>query len=52
MMTSAPSLPRARNAEQARGNAEAANYSVSAEFLAAVRELYDVELREQIHPRW
>ncbi len=45
-------IPGARNAEQARDNAEAANYSVSAEFLAAARELYDVELRGQIHPRW
>jgi len=45
-------IPGARNAEQARGNAVAADVRIDEAFDAAVRELYDRYFREAIHHRW
>jgi len=45
-------IPGARNAEQARANAAAGALELPDSFDAAVRELYDRELRASIHPRW
>ncbi|WP_344884344.1 aldo/keto reductase [Zhihengliuella alba] len=45
-------IPGARNPEQARGNAAAGSLELPSEFDAQVRDLYDRELREAIHPRW
>ncbi|PYC83199.1 aldo/keto reductase [Streptomyces tateyamensis] len=46
-------IPGARNPAQARDNARAADLApLPASTLAAVRELYDTRLREQVHPRW
>jgi aryl-alcohol dehydrogenase-like predicted oxidoreductase len=46
-------IPGARTAAQARANAAAAELPpLGPDFLAGVRELYDRELRAQIHARW
>jgi aryl-alcohol dehydrogenase-like predicted oxidoreductase len=46
-------IPGARNPEQARANAEAAQLAALGDpFLKAVEELYDRRLRASIHPRW
>jgi len=45
-------IPGARNAEQARGNAAAADVRIDEAFDAVVRELYDGYFREAIHHRW
>ncbi|MBP2708103.1 aldo/keto reductase [Microbispora sp. RL4-1S] len=46
-------IPGARNPEQARANAAAAAFApLSAETLAAVREIYDELIRPQVHHRW
>ncbi|WP_344615562.1 aldo/keto reductase [Dactylosporangium salmoneum] len=46
-------IPGARNGEQARGNAAAAELpSLTPEAHAAVREVYDGLLRESVHGRW
>jgi aryl-alcohol dehydrogenase-like predicted oxidoreductase len=46
-------IPGARNPAQARANADAAELPpLGPDFLAGVRELYDRELRAQIHDRW
>jgi hypothetical protein len=38
--------------DQARANAAAATVSISEEFDAGVRWIYDHYFREAIHPRW
>jgi aryl-alcohol dehydrogenase-like predicted oxidoreductase len=46
-------IPGARNAEQARANAAAADLEpLSEELLAAVADLYDDRIRAQVHHRW
>jgi aryl-alcohol dehydrogenase-like predicted oxidoreductase len=46
-------IPGARNATQARANAEAGALTpLPAEFLAAVHRIYDEHFRESVHPRW
>jgi aryl-alcohol dehydrogenase-like predicted oxidoreductase len=46
-------IPGARTAAQARANAAAGEMPpLGAEFLDGVRELYDRELRGQVHDRW
>ena len=46
-------IPGARHAGQARANAAAADLPpLPAEFAAAVRELYDTEIRPLVHDRW
>jgi aryl-alcohol dehydrogenase-like predicted oxidoreductase len=46
-------IPGARSAEQARANAAASLLpDLSPEFLDAVAELYNRQLRSSIHPRW
>jgi aryl-alcohol dehydrogenase-like predicted oxidoreductase len=46
-------IPGARTTAQAKANAAAAELPpLGAGFLAGVRELYDRELRAQIHDRW
>ena len=46
-------IPGARSPAQARANAAAAELPpLGPDFLAGVRELYDRELRAQIHARW
>lgn len=46
-------IPGARNAEQARANAVAAELPpLGAAFLEGVRDLYDTRLREFVHPQW
>ena len=45
-------IPGARNPEQARANAAAGSLELPAEFDASVRELYDREIRAQVHGRW
>jgi aryl-alcohol dehydrogenase-like predicted oxidoreductase len=46
-------IPGARNPEQARGNAAAADLApLSAETLAAVTAVYDELIRPQVHGRW
>jgi aryl-alcohol dehydrogenase-like predicted oxidoreductase len=46
-------IPGARNAEQARANAAAAELEpLSDELLAALAELYDERIRAQVHHRW
>ncbi|UOE42789.1 aldo/keto reductase [Agromyces larvae] len=45
-------IPGARNPDQARANAAAGSLDLPASFDAAVRDLYDRELRASIHPRW
>ena len=46
-------IPGARNVDQARSNAAAADVSgIDATFDVGVREIYDRYFRESIHPRW
>ncbi|MDN3239669.1 aldo/keto reductase [Glycomyces tritici] len=46
-------IPGARNPEQARANAAAADLAPLPEStLAAVRDLYDAKIRAQVHHRW
>jgi len=46
-------IPGARSVAQAKANAAAGELPpLGAEFLAGVQELYDRELRAQIHDRW
>ncbi|MGJ9412336.1 aldo/keto reductase [Aeromicrobium sp. CF4.19] len=45
-------IPGARSPEQARANAAAADVTIDDDLLAAVRDLYDRELRAEVHPRW
>jgi aryl-alcohol dehydrogenase-like predicted oxidoreductase len=46
-------IPGARNAEQARGNAAAADLApLTDEQQAAVREVYDRHIRAHVHDRW
>lgn len=45
-------IPGARNPEQARGNAAAADVVLDDEVLAGVRRIYDEHLRATVHPRW
>jgi len=46
-------IPGARNPEQARANAAAADLPpLAAEQQAAVREAYDRLIREHVHHRW
>ena len=46
-------IPGARSAAQARTNAAAGDLpALGQEFMDAVRDLYDRELRDQIHDRW
>jgi aryl-alcohol dehydrogenase-like predicted oxidoreductase len=46
-------IPGARTMAQAKANAAAAELQpLGTEFLAGLRELYDRELRAQIHDRW
>ena len=45
-------IPGARNPEQARANAGAGSLELPAGFDDAVRELYDREIRAQVHARW
>ena len=46
-------IPGARSPEQARANAAAGELPpLGDDFLAAVADLYDRELREAVHPRW
>jgi aryl-alcohol dehydrogenase-like predicted oxidoreductase len=46
-------IPGARNAEQARANAAAADLDpLDADTLADIERIYDVHLREHVHDRW
>ncbi len=45
-------IPGARNPEQARANAFAGSLELPIGFDDAVRELYDREIRAQVHGRW
>ncbi|MFF2371772.1 aldo/keto reductase [Agromyces sp. NPDC058110] len=45
-------IPGARNVDQARANAAAGSLELPASFDAAVHELYDRSIREQVHARW
>ena len=46
-------IPGARNADQARANAEAGTIgTLSSEFLLGVQRIYDQHFRETIHSRW
>lgn len=46
-------IPGAKDASQARGNAAAANLSpLTPEVMAAVKTLYDQEIRPLVHHRW
>lgn len=45
-------IPGARNVNQSRSNAVAADVVLPADFDGAVRDIYDRNLREAIHPRW
>jgi aryl-alcohol dehydrogenase-like predicted oxidoreductase len=46
-------IPGARNAEQARGNAAAADLApLDPATLDALREVYDRDVREHVHARW
>jgi aryl-alcohol dehydrogenase-like predicted oxidoreductase len=46
-------IPGARNAEQARANAAAADLPpIDRERLVALEELYDVSIRKHVHHRW
>ncbi|SDU84183.1 Predicted oxidoreductase [Microlunatus sagamiharensis] len=46
-------IPGARSPEQARANAAAGELPpLGDDFLAAVADLYDRDLREAVHPRW
>ncbi|GAA3795886.1 aldo/keto reductase [Cellulomonas soli] len=46
-------IPGARNAQQARGNAAAADLApLGAATLDALRDVYDTRIREHVHDRW
>ncbi|MGR2752884.1 aldo/keto reductase [Agromyces arachidis] len=45
-------IPGARNPEQARANAGAGSIELPESFDAAVRDLYDREIRASVHHRW
>ncbi|WIB15480.1 aldo/keto reductase [Curtobacterium sp. MCPF17_050] len=45
-------IPGARNAEQARSNAEAGSLELPADLGATVRDLYDRWFRATVHERW
>lgn len=45
-------IPGARNPEQARANAAAGSLELPDDFDDVVRELYDREIRTQVHGRW
>jgi aryl-alcohol dehydrogenase-like predicted oxidoreductase len=45
-------IPGARTPEQARANAAAGSLELPEDFEASVRELYDREIRTQVHGRW
>ncbi|HEX6352200.1 aldo/keto reductase [Actinophytocola sp.] len=46
-------IPGARNADQAKANAAAADVDpLSAETLAAIERIYDDQIREHVHGRW
>ena len=45
-------IPGARNPEQARANAAAGSLELHEDFDDVVRELYDREIRAQVHGRW
>jgi aryl-alcohol dehydrogenase-like predicted oxidoreductase len=46
-------IPGARTVAQAKANAAAGELPpLGADFMAGVQELYDRELRAQIHDRW
>lgn len=45
-------IPGARNPEQARANAAAGSLELPDSFDAAVRDLYDREIRASVHHRW
>ena len=45
-------IPGARNPEQARANAAAGSLELPEDFDDVVRELYDREIRTQVHGRW
>jgi aryl-alcohol dehydrogenase-like predicted oxidoreductase len=45
-------IPGARNPEQARANAAAADIDLPASYDATVREVYDELVREHVHGRW
>ena len=46
-------IPGARNAEQARANAAAADLApLTREMLEELREVYDADVREHVHSRW
>jgi aryl-alcohol dehydrogenase-like predicted oxidoreductase len=45
-------IPGARNVDQARSNASAAGVDLPETFDAGVRDIYDRQLREAVHPRW
>ncbi|WP_353814922.1 aldo/keto reductase [Agromyces sp. SYSU T00266] len=45
-------IPGARNPEQARANAAAGTLELPASFDAAVRDLYDRDIRASVHHRW
>jgi hypothetical protein len=46
-------IPGARTIEQARANAVAGELPpLGEDFMTAVRDLYDREIRPQVHDRW
>jgi aryl-alcohol dehydrogenase-like predicted oxidoreductase len=46
-------IPGARNAEQARGNAAAADMKpLDADTMADVERIYETHIREHVHDRW
>ncbi|MFD4422872.1 aldo/keto reductase [Agromyces sp. NPDC058484] len=45
-------IPGARSPEQARANAAGGSIELPEDFEASVRELYDREIRTQVHARW
>jgi aryl-alcohol dehydrogenase-like predicted oxidoreductase len=45
-------IPGARSVDQAKANAAAASVSITEEFDAGVRWIYDHYFRDAIHPRW
>ncbi|MFC9918194.1 aldo/keto reductase [Agromyces binzhouensis] len=45
-------IPGARNPEQARANAAAGSLELPESFDAAVRDLYDRDIRSSVHHRW
>jgi aryl-alcohol dehydrogenase-like predicted oxidoreductase len=45
-------IPGARNPDQARANAAAGSLALPESFDAAVRDLYDRDIRDSVHHRW